>query len=140
MKVITLSKVFMQNHPRAGQPTGFRDKVLNGDKIHTLRVNKNSYYKDGDVVSLREWTGMPYRSPQDVIMDGVTIGVGLVFITRGIRLATVRYGLVSKLISIARLAANDGLTEDDFLEWMFPGKTDGACMSIIHFTPFRYCS
>jgi len=140
MKVITLSKVFMQNHPRAGQPTGFRNKVESGVKIHTLRANKNGYYKDGDVVSLREWEGRPYASKQVVIRDAVTIGVERVTLRRFGEFATVCGGGGSRKIAVHVIANNDGLYVDRFKRWMFGISYDDVSMSIIHFTPFRYCS
>lgn len=37
--VITLSKKFMSDHPRCGQPTDFEAAVKGRRKIHTLRGN-----------------------------------------------------------------------------------------------------
>lgn len=69
--VITLSKQFMKSHPQAGQPTMFKEKLLNKQKLHTIRGNYDLWKKRLDEVqegkallSIREWEGMPYRSKQ----------------------------------------------------------------------------
>ena len=37
--VITLSRVFPTTHSRKGQPTGFKEKLASGCKLHTIRGN-----------------------------------------------------------------------------------------------------
>lgn len=66
MKTLMLSKTFPAYHPRAGALTCFRGKYETFIKIHTIRANRNGYYKDGDIVSVREWSEKPYRSKQVV--------------------------------------------------------------------------
>ena len=67
-KVITLSKTFLKGHPRAGQPTGFREAFENGTKKHTIRIGNR--WKVGDIASIREWIGRPYHQPgQETIKD-----------------------------------------------------------------------
>ena len=63
MKYIMIAKQFPAYHPKAGQPTGFRDSILTGRKIHTLRETAGGKVT-GDTVSLREWAGRPYASQQ----------------------------------------------------------------------------
>ena len=75
MKVITLSKQFLKGHPRAGQPTGFREKFLKGEKVHTIRKNERGYFKDGDDLSVRAWSGAAYRSKQVEICALKSCGV-----------------------------------------------------------------
>lgn len=36
---VMLSKTFFPQHPKAGEPTEFREKVLTGTKRHTCRCN-----------------------------------------------------------------------------------------------------
>ena len=43
----------------------FAEKVRDGSKPHTIR--KTARCKPGDVLSLRRWTGKPYRSRQEVL-------------------------------------------------------------------------
>ena len=71
--VLILSQVFPADHPRAGEPTNFEEKVLCGlgkssgfePKIHTMRSNYQ-YWRDrfvlinkGDAcLSIRKWSGL----------------------------------------------------------------------------------
>jgi hypothetical protein len=47
----------------------FAGKVRDGSKPHTIR--KTARCKPGDVLSLRQWTGKPYRSKQEVLREEV---------------------------------------------------------------------
>lgn len=76
---LMLSQVFPVTHARAGQPTGFKEKVeaaikqLEGEwwKLHTIRGNYERWekifdeiYNDKAYLSIRVWEGKPYRSKQ----------------------------------------------------------------------------
>ena len=144
--VLMISKSFSAMHIRAGQPTEFRQKILAGEKIHTIRGNAELWEKrekminKGDaVLSLREWEGKPYQSKQIEFARLERIGVQRVvidppFITtrdfsfRGFRINIRRYW------DEERIPANDGLTVKDFQSW-FPEPFAGC---IIHFTDLRY--
>jgi hypothetical protein len=43
----------------------FADKVRDGRKLHTIR--KTARCKVGDTLSLRRWSGTPYRSKQELL-------------------------------------------------------------------------
>jgi len=134
MKVITLSKTFLQGHPRAGEPTGFREAFLGGRKLHTIRANAKGYYKTGDIISVRQWSGKPYASKQEVIRDGVEIAVVNIYISeRGVFFWT-----MSSLIPGKIIARNDGLSLPDFLDWFKMKETGGFLGSLIYLTDFRY--
>lgn len=106
--VLTLSQTFPVKHPKAGQPTGFAEKVQEAlnyveyfgtigmlptkcAKIHTMRDNWELWSKRFDkiyagkaCISLRIWSGKPYHSKQIEIArltkdDG--IGLQPVYIT-----------------------------------------------------------
>ena len=89
--VITLSRVFPVSHPKAGQPTYFKEKIYNGGvllsqaleyempanskepntKRHTIRANYELWRKRFEQIergeaclSIRQWTGKPYASKQ----------------------------------------------------------------------------
>lgn len=69
--VLMLSEFFPKTHNKAGMPTEFKEKVLNKKKIHTIRANFPLWEKrikevqEGRaVLSIRQWTGEPYRSKQ----------------------------------------------------------------------------
>lgn len=139
MKVITLAKTFPVYHPRAGEPTGFADAFLSGRKIHTIRANEKGYYKTGDIVSVRQWSGKPYASKQETLEDCVSIGVvpvQLIF-HRGGGLSIF---VGKKLQSASIVAHNDGLSISDFCAWFNPRMKPDLVLdySMIHFTDFRY--
>ena len=87
-KVRTFSRYFPKEHPKAGQPTFFVEKIYKclylmkvvpkeivesfnfgimndkkvSPKLHTIR--KGKHFKDGDLFSPRIWTDKPYCSKQ----------------------------------------------------------------------------
>lgn len=144
--VVTLSKTFFPNHPRKGQETGFKAKVTDGRKVHTCRCNYEHWRakmekitSPGGVLSVRQWSGEPYRSPQEVIADipaGVT-GVQKLELRRercvvnhfaeetAKAVATTTYydwtaQVDGRGVPVEILAENDGLTVDDFKAWFAP--------------------
>ncbi len=164
--VVLLSKAFFPKHPKAGEPTSFRDKVIRGKKRHTVRCNF-SYWAErvkklqeaGGVLSIREWSGKAYRSPQEVILDvpASLIEVQRLELTRTAKSyeedgwtrgyyewdATVD----GQFADIRRLAHNDGLLTKDFIEFFNPVFEEYAkdkpekltlTFAVIHFTTFRY--
>lgn len=48
----------------------FSPLVQSGAKRQTIRPLRKRPIKPGDALSLREWTGLPYRSPQRILRDG----------------------------------------------------------------------
>lgn len=143
--VITLSERFPTTHPRKGQKTDFERLFLNGNKIHTIRANFPLWEKrikeiqEGRaVLSVRRWTGVPYRSPQRELQrltaeDGVGVQrlsfsheiIGFEIDGRGYR------------VSLDNLSKNDGLSLHDWEEW-FKGTDLSKPLAVIHFTKFRY--
>ena len=162
---IMLSRVFPETHPKAGQPTGFSDKVLanfryptydptllDHKKLHTIRANYKLWKKRfeeverGDaVINLRVWIGKPYRSKTLLIKtltskDG--IGLEKLEIVRTIdfgRPIWMLYlnGRQQDCNFLKSLAQNDGLSLEDWFAW-FESYEKNKPMAIIHFTPFRY--
>lgn len=163
--VITLSKRFPTGHNRAGDLTFFHEALSNAlhnteatltvddaddtsikiyeRKIHTIRANYPLWAKRiaeverGEAcLSIRQWTGKPYRSKQVEIArltkeDGV-----------GIQKAELTNDLAECIIggrhySYVDIARNDGLHPADWLDW-FKGYELTQPMAIIHFTQFRY--
>lgn len=141
--VITLSKAFMIGHPEAGKPTKFEEKFMCGDKIHTIRGNLPLWRKriaevqsGAAILSIRQWTGKPYRSKQREIAqltakDGV--GIQHLRLTDFFRAASVE----GVKVELPELARNDGLYFDDWYYW-FRGYDISQPLAIIHFTKFRY--
>ena len=74
--VVLLSKVFFEGHSKAGQPTNFAQSVKDGCKRHTVRSNY-AYWekkiaalkKQGGTLCIRQWSGKPYRSQQETILE-----------------------------------------------------------------------
>lgn len=162
--VITLSSVFPTTHPRKGKGTAFAPAFRNGQtclkckeknpalcmgdcfsirKIHTIRANYPLWAKriaqiqNGEaVLSVRQWTGKPYRSKQVEIArlsaeDGVGIQeLRLTDLTRPTTINGTR-------VELPVLAQNDGLSFDDWFFW-FNGYDLSKPLAIIHFTKFRY--
>lgn len=152
--VITISKHFLTTHKRAGEETHFKEKFLLGQgltdydtpsmaKIHTIRANYPLWEKrikevqEGRaVLSIRQWTGKPYRSKQVEIARLTTedgVGIQLLELTNDLSECIVgdhRHSYVS-------VAKNDGLHPADWLDW-FSCYDLSKPMAIIHFTKFRY--
>ena len=152
--VITLSRHFLADHKRAGEETHFREKFLLGQgltdydipsmaKIHTIRANYPLWEKRikevqevRAVLSIRQWTGKPYRSRQiEIAWLTAANGVGIqkLELTNDFTECIVgdhRYSYVS-------VAKNDGLHPADWLDW-FSCYDLSKPMAIIHFTKFRY--
>lgn len=118
---ISLSKTFPKTHKRAGVQTGFVRNINKGVKIHTIRTGYERWRHNLDkvangthMVSLRQWTGVPYRSPQEEISLLHDVGYERL---------TMQYdrdmGKVKAIINgrqfhdVKKLAQNDGLTWDD---------------------------
>lgn len=49
----------------------FAPLVESGKKLQTVRPTPKRMPKPGDKISLREWTGLPYRSKQRVLRDAI---------------------------------------------------------------------
>jgi hypothetical protein len=142
--VLTVSKSFLKGHPKEGQQTDFHNKIVTGVKIHTIRGNYAHWEKVVDevnsglaILSIRQWSIKPYRSPQQEILQLNKLGIQKIDLYGPERdnrwFVLGEKGWVSDKTS--DIAANDGLSLDDFKGW-FTKSAIGA--AIIHFTDFRY--
>lgn len=138
--VIILSKFFPKGHCREGEATGFKEKLLSGEKIHTIRTNYLLWEKrikevqEGKAcISVRQWEGKPYRSKQiEIARLTKDSGVGIEYIVLP------EYLSLESFIAIYQdLDRNDGLTAEDWVSWFSQAPRDKP-LPIIHFTPFRY--
>lgn len=165
---LTLSQTFPATHPRKGENTDFRTKLLSARyrqeggtlytasdgkcKLHTIRANYPFWAKRFEkinageaVLSVRQWSGKPYRSKMIEIArltkdDGIGIQKLEFKKERGImfpRHVTERPIVRNMIVPTIRLAENDGLSYDDWLEW-FETYDLSKPLAIIHFTNFRY--
>ena len=147
--IITLSKVFLKQHIRAGEETGFKDSFLKGKKVHTIRANYKLWearikeVQEGKaVLSIRQWSGLPYRSKQDEITelsneDGVGIQKLIFNKDSNGEFFLEDFDIDGKYIDFDKLAANDGLLTEDWYRW-FKKYDLSKPMAVIHFTSFRY--
>lgn len=124
--ILTLSKTFPKWHPRHGEPTYFKEKVmdaicvahgidrrpkgiidgLHGYKLHTIRANYELWSKRfkqiaaGEaVLSVRQWSGKPYRSKMIEICRLTKddgIGIQKLYLTDEINLLG-EYGIVESI-------------------------------------------
>lgn len=163
--VITLSQVFPSGHKRTGEPTNFKNAFEAGQrcavcpkfndssctqfgfvdmaKIHTIRANYPLWLKritevqqGKAVLSVRQWTGKPYRSPQEEIAMLTSengLGVQELKMIDLFRPTTIN----GNRVELPDLAANDGLSFNDWYDW-FKSYDLKQPMAIIHFTKFRY--
>lgn len=145
--ILTLCKVFPVTHSRAGEKTGFEQKLKNGIKKHTIRYNAkdvwdkryNDISKSKKYLSVREWTGRPYNSEQREFARYDKIVLQKITMTYSSTDEVPQCWVDGKHVSAYDLAKNDGLSVEDFTEWFF-GCNKGNVFDgvIIHFTDFRY--
>ena len=158
--VVTLTKQFFNGHPRAGQPTDFADLVRSGKKIHTCRDNADYWsgkieaLRDaGGTLCIREWSGKPYRSPQDTIVEipAESVHVSKLKLTRitqpGPSVGTFYHNYAAKVngksVRIEEIAEHDGFTSSrDFVAFLDPlfskYQSTDIHLAIIHFNEFNY--
>ena len=97
----------------------FADKVRDGSKLQTIRPPRKREIHPGDELSLRRWTGAPYRSKQEVLREAVCVEV------EPILLRDWSYGSDKHLDALARA--------DGFADW--PEMRDW--FRATHGLPFR---
>lgn len=142
--VITLSKKFPSTHAKAGMNTCFEEK-LRVYKLHTIRANFDLWYKRFEKIaageaclSVREWTGAPYRSKQKELARLTREdGIGIQCLNIANLYGCDRYIVDCYDVALSHLATNDGLSPNDWLDW-FKAYDKTKNLAIIHFTPFRY--
>lgn len=147
--VITFARKFPAKHPQAGAPTFFVSNIKTGDgKIHTLRQNYDHWLprilevqRGEAVLSLRYWTGKPYKSPQHEFLQLTAAdGVGIERVEdypNHAQVSAPNDPNYRRLVYLDELAENDGLSRAEFCDW-FKGWGQGRHLALIHFTPFRY--
>ena len=147
--VLTVSKKFLNKHPLKGKNTNFKKKILEGTKVHTIRSNYkywerivNNVNAGKGVLSVRQWSGKPYRSKQVEIKRFYELGIQKVTILNNASDITINDSLKGcrsyQFMSdkqIKKIANNDGLSLEDFVYWFEGVMEDGA---ILHFTKLRY--
>lgn len=150
--IITLSRVFPVTLSRRGEPTDFATKLASGEKKHTIRrnydlwkVNAEKMERGKSYLSIRQWSGKPYNSPQvEIAQRHNPIGVQPIELYYHADNDTITAKIDGREWLDAdcyTLAKNDGLSIQDFKEWFFgkdPKEDKVFIGGIIHFTDFRY--
>lgn len=150
--VLILSKHFPKHHPRSGDLTLFHYKLHHCEKLHTIRGNFELWAKRIDevnqgkaIISIRQWSGKPYRSKQEEIhqLKAGQVGYEEIFISyiQGQFEITLNDDDYLYSDDIEELGNNDGLNgEQGLKDWFFPSLKKEECFTgiIIHFTDFRY--
>ena len=118
------------------------DKIL-GAKHHTIR--NGNRFKAGDKFSPRVWSGKPYKSKQIILSEDLEIKQTYQIRIERESLLNWRIHINGEIIQapkITQLAANDGLSHRDFLDWFnvplgknFEGQI--ICWSYAVFYGFR---
>lgn len=118
-------------------------------KIHTIRANYPLWRKriaeveNGQaILSIRQWTGRPYFSPQAKLADltkdnGVGIQKLKFHLDRDGNVLYNNFDIDGHYADIKDVARHDGLSFDDWREW-FKSYDLTEMLAIIHFTKFRY--
>lgn len=147
--VLMVSKVFPWYHPRKGESTNFKEKILSGEKIHTIRGNYDLWKKRIDQVNagthqlvLKQWKDRPYHSsPLPFLTLDKDSGLGVQKVSLHLILnPSIDYcNGYTLFVPKGTMSKNDGLNLVDFESWFIKGKYDlSKPMAIIHFTGFRY--
>jgi len=137
-KVITFSTFFPAYSQYRLMKTNFEEKILSGEKKHTIRAGNR--WKVGDKFSPRVWTSKPYHSPQKIICDDLTICKiyefkileGRLFLINNCTELYVDKDLITKI------AQNDGLTLTQFDSWFKGGSKDFEGQIICWDPTFEY--
>ena len=146
---LTLSKVFPSTHAKAGMNTCFEEQILQHTKLHTIRANYGFWKTRFEqlaagkaCLSIRQWVGKPYgkgSTQREIVRltreDG--IGIQKLRIYEHEPIPFVYADRYTTPVEWKELAANDGLSFNDWRDW-FKGYNLSQPMAIIHFTPFRY--
>ena len=163
---LTLSQTFPAKHPRKGEPTWFKEKVmdaicvahgidrrpkgiiygLHGYKLHTIRANYELWKKRFEEIergeaclSVRQWSGKPYRSKMIEICRLTKddgIGIQKLYLTDEINLLG-EYGIVESTWELFEIPGDSKVPI-----WHLRIRTrkydKSKPLAIIHFTKFRY--
>lgn len=98
----------------------FHDLVKEGKKLQTIRPEpKNPKYlpQVGQEISLRKWTGKPYRSPQEVLASGEITNVEPILIERDAIEFPFRRRQVENHLITERKELNQFARKDGFEDW-----------------------
>lgn len=151
--IIVLATTFPQWHTKRRHETFFKESIHNGmsqkqgrNKIHTIRKSYDLWKKRIDeinsgqaVLSIRQWTGQPYRSKQVEIFRLEKAGIQKIRSMDETHAYIIGENGNVLPVPLQEMSANDGLDISDFMEWFrHSGPTPDNPMAIIHFTSYKY--
>lgn len=127
---------FTQIFPWGGE-TRFKEKVLTGSKLHSIRVDAKRRWHAGRVIQMV--TGNRTRQFSQFLVRPCTgvQEITIVFDERG----KIEWVIVGKkrVHSYEVIAKNDGLNLLDFEKWFYAASTRGVFKGrVIHWTDLRY--
>lgn len=120
----------------------FKDLILSGEKIHTIREDKTERWKPGR--SIQHWLYSPRNISKNphCFLEGICEAVQEVEILRFDGNATgfliTVDGKPSHFDWLFEIPKNDGLTIAEFREWFVPESSPHFFGRIIHFTDKMY--
>jgi hypothetical protein len=123
---------FPVKHPKAGQPTYFRDSIISGRKIHTIR-NHIHRFQQGEHFMPVAWVGMPYKSKTVQLLEPIEVLETYEFEKVGYNIK-----VNDTSINPETIAANDGLNLQDFFDW-FPQQCVGyiICWKSVNYAQYN---
>lgn len=98
----------------------FAEKIKDGSKLHTIRPVRKRPIKRGDKLSLRRWSGTPYRSSQVVLREAFCLHTATVSIyRRDSGSAVCKYAMVIQTPhEFTELAKRDGFeSSKEMVDW-----------------------
>lgn len=122
-------------------PTHFKEKILSGEKIHSLR--KSDRFREGMSIQMAYGVRTKYYEQFNKGIENLStcISVQEVFMTinrSGVIEVTIDDDNYLTALQIDKLIINDGLTREPFIEWFFPLGRWTWSGYIIHWTNFKY--
>lgn len=147
MSVITFSRFFLSDHPRAGQPTHFVERIIGnlillqkpyygselwhqpivtnegvsqvaGDIMYKGHtIRLGQRFKEGEWFDPRVWSGAPYRSKMIQFAPAIQIVKIWNFHIDQCGVASIDGKYIDEETE-KKLARNDGLCYEDFLPWV----------------------
>ena len=97
----------------------FAPLVQDGSKLNTIRPRPRIIPVVGQKISLREWTGRPYRSKQRILRESIITAVSNVKITRAkLTVSPISHGKMRMIPSLDIFAKEDGFDDwEDLIAW-----------------------
>ena len=146
--VLTLSVTFPKWHPKAGQPTYFKEKMHNGllwDKGMNIGYSQTPSYAVSGDIQLKLHTIRANYELWRKRFEQIEDGIGLQKLELKLASYLPFYIEVDRIdedrrkdaIHVGLLAHNDGLSLNDWQDW-FRNYDLSKPLAIIHFTNFRY--